>query len=80
LYKQRTRDFHTHSPSAYRTGTSRGVGPLGRDNEFDTDQKVPGIVYDYVENPVGSGTIPMGHPKLEPARLYYSKGWNRRYY
>ncbi|XXX80120.1 hypothetical protein WMF30_15240 [Sorangium sp. So ce134] len=74
--------FHTHTPTTYRTGlppgSARGVGPSGADNGADTSDDVPGVVYDYIESPAGSGSIPMQHPKEAPARLYLSLGVNRR--
>ena len=39
---------------------------------------VPGVVYDFVESPAGSGSIPMGHPKASAAQLYHSRGKDRR--
>ena len=71
--------FHTHTPTTYRPGQGvRGVGPSGPDNTFHTAQQVPGVVYDYIESPAGSGTIPMGHPKNAPAQRYHSMGFDRR--
>lgn len=75
--------FHTHTPTEFRAaanppGTTRGVGPSGADNRIDTQDDVPGVVYDYVESPGGSGSIPMGHPKNSSAQLYHSRGRDRR--
>jgi len=78
--------FHTHTPTTYRPlGLSpRGVGPSGGDPLFpgdmeaDTADTVPGVVYDYVESPAGSGGIPMAHPLHAPARLYCSLGIDPR--
>lgn len=75
--------FHTHTPTEFRAaenppGTTRGVGPSGADNRIDTQDDVPGVVYDYVESSGGSGEIPMGHPKDSPAQLYHSRGRDRR--
>jgi hypothetical protein len=71
--------FHTHTPTTYRAGGgARGIGPSGADNRIDTKDQVPGVVYDYVESPVGSGSIPMGHPELSAAILYKSLGLDRR--
>jgi hypothetical protein len=64
--------FHTHTPMTYRTGGTRGVGPSGADNSFHTSNNVAGVVYDYVESPAGSGTIPSGHPLASAAQLYSS--------
>jgi hypothetical protein len=69
--------FHTHTPTTYRTKW-RLVGPSDRDNEFNTADKVPGIVYDYIESPTGSKRIPAGHPKDAPAQRYPSLGFYRR--
>ena len=69
--------FHTHTPMTHRTGGARGVGPSGADNRFHTSNNVVGVVYDYVESPAGSGTIPAGHPLDSAAQLYHS-GPNRR--
>jgi hypothetical protein len=72
--------FHTHTPTEFRAmypGT-RGVGPSVPDNNIDTSDQVPGMVYDYVESPAGSGSIPMGHPKGSAATRYRSLGLNRR--
>ena len=69
--------FHTYTPMTYRSGT-RGVGPSGADQNVDSNiDKVPGLVYDYVESPAGSGTIPGGHPLNSAAQLYPS-GLGRR--
>ena len=69
--------FHTHTPTTYRT-VGRGVGPSGADNNADTADGVPGIVYDYVESPAGSNSIPMGYPKNSAAQRYLSLGYERR--
>ena len=58
--------------------STRGVGPSGADNNFHTNQKLPGVVYDYEESPTGSGSIPMGHPESSSAILYHSMGTDRR--
>lgn len=73
--------FHTHTPTTYRTGFGlepRTVGPSPDDRELDFEDQVPGIVFDYKESPAGSGSIPMGHPKTAPARLYHSLGLDSR--
>jgi len=75
--------FHSHTSTAFRAaavpaGATRGVGPSGADNTADTRDDVPGIVYDYVESPAGSGSIPMGHPKGSAAQMYKSLGHERR--
>ena len=66
--------FHTHTPTYYRT-SGRGVGPSPADNGMDTDDQVPGIVYDYL----GDGlNISAGHPIVAPAGLWKSLGLERR--
>jgi len=75
--------FHTHTPTAFRAaanppGATRSVGPSGADQNIDNADYVPGLVYDYVESPAGSGSIPMGHPENGAAQLYHSQGRNRR--
>ncbi len=75
--------FHTHTPTEFRAaanprGTVRPVGPSGADNRIDTSDDVPGVVYDYVESPAGSGSVPMGHPESGAATLYHSQGRTRR--
>lgn len=69
--------FHTHTPMTHRTGGSRGVGPSGADDRFHNSNGVVGVIYDYVESPAGSGTIPAGHP-LNSAATRYHSGPNRR--
>ena len=69
--------FHTHTPMTFRTGGTRDVGPSGPDNRFHTSNNVAGVVYDYVESPAGSGSIPAGHP-LDSAAQLYSSGPARR--
>ena len=71
--------FHTHPPVTYCTpGREFTVGPSQEDQDADTADTVPGIVYDYTEDPAGSGKILGGHPKESPAQLYRSLGVNRR--
>ena len=75
--------FHTHTSTAYRgtalaPGPARGIGPSAADQQTDTADDIPGLVYDYVDSPAGSGNIPVGHPKNSPAQLYHSMGTNRR--
>jgi hypothetical protein len=66
--------FHTHTPTTYRTpfGAARPVGPSPTDESFDRGQMVPGVVFDYIEDPPGSKTIPFGYPKEKPAQRYRS--------
>jgi len=75
--------FHTHTPTEFRTGPGlagsvRPIGPSGADNNADNNDDVSGIVYDFVESPAGSGSIPMGHPKTSAAQLYFSAGKTKR--
>ncbi len=71
--------FHTHTPTVFRPGGgTRGVGPSPADGNADNTDDVPGVVYDYVESPAGSGSIPMGHPKNSATQLYHSQGRTRR--
>lgn len=75
--------FHTHTPTTFRAaavpaGATRPIGPSGADNRIDTHDDVPGVVYDFVESPAGSGSIPMGHPKTSAVQLYHSRGKERR--
>ena len=75
--------FHCHTPTAYRPATTnfvgRGVGPTKYDKRTDkyVDQ-VPGLVYDYIDSPEGSGNIPPEHPINSPAGIYESLGEERR--
>ncbi|MBM3744502.1 MAG: DUF4157 domain-containing protein [Acidobacteria bacterium] len=68
--------FHTHTPTAFRT-VPRVVGPSGADQTADNHDDVAGVVYDYVESPAGSGSIPAGHPIGSAAQRYHS-GPDRR--
>lgn len=68
--------FHTHTPTAFRP-VPRVIGPSSADESFHESADVAGIVYDYVESPTGSGSVPAGHPIGSLARLYPS-GPNRR--
>lgn len=74
--------FHTHTPVEYRTAppgiTNWSVGSSTNDNAVDLSEGVPGIVYDYISSPTGSGTIPLGHPENSPAKRYQSLGTIRR--
>jgi hypothetical protein len=75
--------FHTHPPttyvaSAWPAGTMQPIGPSSADNRIDSNDDVPGVVYDYEESRAGSGRIPLGHPKNATARLYRSLGVDRR--
>jgi hypothetical protein len=75
--------FHTHTPTTYRgatapPGATRAIGPSGADQTTDNADDVPGIVYDYSDSPVGSGSIPLGHPLEAAAELYHSWGRARR--
>lgn len=75
--------FHTHTSTEFRAafvpaGSTRAIGPSGADNNYHTAEKIPGVVYDYTESPVGSGSIPMGHPTGSAAQFYLSLGLDRR--
>jgi hypothetical protein len=75
--------FHTHTPTEFRTipalvGSVRPIGPSGPDKQTDTADDVPGVVYDFIESPAGSGSIPMGHPKSSANKLYFSAGKKQR--
>jgi hypothetical protein len=64
--------FHTHTPAFYWPKspiTTRKVGPSSADNMIN----IPHIVYDYVELPIGSGTIKTGHP-LDGLAIFYQAG------
>lgn len=66
--------FHMHTPTEFRTpvGATRPIGASETDDTFDRNQMVPGVVFDYIESPLGSKTIPFGYPKGNPARRYRS--------
>jgi hypothetical protein len=71
--------FHTHTPTTYRLplDARKPVGPSDTDDAFNRDQKVPGVVFDYIEDPPGSKSIPFGYPKDGRAKRYKS-GLDRR--
>ena len=62
--------FHTHSPTTYQPHGQRIVGPSPFDTNASETLSVPGLVFDYVENPETPGEIPAGHPMNAPAQLY----------
>ncbi len=66
--------FHTHTPTRFRP-VGRAVGPSGADQTADTNDDVPGVVYDYVGN--AAGNAPAGWPLNSRAQRYHS-GPNRR--
>jgi GT2 family glycosyltransferase len=68
--------FHTHTPTTFRA-VGRPVGPSAADNAADTHDDVTGVVYDYIESPAGSGSIPAGYALNSSAQRYQS-GPNRR--
>ena len=74
--------FHCHTPTTYRPETTnfhgRAVGPTPNDNGMDLIEHVPGLVYDYLDSPEGSGNIPHEHPINSPAGIYESLGEERR--
>ena len=59
-------------------GSVRPIGPSATDDTTHTSEDVPGVVYDFVESPAGSGSISMGNPKSSAAQLYHSRGKDRR--
>jgi hypothetical protein len=74
--------FHTHTPTTYITGFPAGsvrlIGSSPADNNSDTICKTPGIIYDYVESPSGSGSIPLGYPRSAASKVYPSNVPDRR--
>jgi hypothetical protein len=75
--------FHTHTPTEFRAGgvppgSTRPIGPSPPDESFHTANDVPGAIYDFVDSPAGSNSIPVGHPKNSPAKLYPTAGQTRR--
>ncbi|MBQ6926451.1 MAG: hypothetical protein IJQ73_17585, partial [Kiritimatiellae bacterium] len=70
--------FHTHTPSTYRTGIPRIVGPSTSDTNASTTLSLPGLVLDYIENAETPGKIPIGHPMNAPAQLYPTSVCPRR--
>lgn len=73
--------FHTHPPTTFDMTPGnwvRPIGPSNGDNVADTSDQVPGVVYDYVESPAGSGSIPLQHPEASAAQLYRSLGVDPR--
>ena len=62
--------LHTHTPTQYRTGLPRLAGPSPDDENASRSLSMPGLVFDYVETTVGSGTVRMGTMTNAPARLY----------
>jgi hypothetical protein len=70
--------FHCHTSPRYWTWGSRDVGPSSSDDGFNTNNQVPGLVFDYVEDAPGSGEVGAGHPLDAAATLYKSLGVERR--
>ncbi len=74
--------FHAHTSTEFRPASlspgSRLVGPSSQDHRGDHLQDRPGIVYDFVESPAGSGSIPFGYPGSSPAQPYPPQGKDRR--
>jgi hypothetical protein len=70
--------FHTHTPTTYRLGIPRIVGPSPSDTNASTNLATPGLVFDYIENAETPGKIPIGHPMNAPARLYPTSVCPRR--
>jgi hypothetical protein len=71
--------FHTHTPTEWRLprGGHRPVGPSEEDREHSRNEKLPGVVFDYIGSPRGSGRIPFGYPRHSPAERYPA-GFARR--
>ena len=67
--------FHTHTPTTYRVGSLREVGPSGGDISFslNSSRNVPGYAYDYEPTTFSSNggiAIYFGHPLNAPADVY----------
>lgn len=69
--------FHTHLPTTYLPPglIGRQVGPSPEDKEASSNQRTPGLVFDYEPDPIFSSMIhadgiPAGHPTSAPATLY----------
>jgi hypothetical protein len=54
------------------TNGRKGVGPSTNDEENARRRKTPGGIYDYVDSPSCTNSIPAGHPKESPYRYYLS--------
>ena len=52
--------------------------PTPKDSDMDLIEHGPGLVYDYLDSPEGSGNIPHEHPINSPAGIYESLGEERR--
>jgi len=61
--------FHTHTPTKFRP-VGRPVGPSAADQTADTNDDVPGVVYDYVGN--AAGVAVAGLSLNSPAQRYHS--------
>jgi hypothetical protein len=63
--------FHTHTPAKNITyANSRRIGPSRDDNIIAIADKIPGFVFDYVEDENLPGRIPAGHPINAEAKIY----------
>lgn len=68
--------FHTHTPLSYQTGKGgRPIGPSQTDDDWASNYKLPGIVYDYTgsyhpEMDFTGKSIEIGHNIDSPAMLY----------
>ena len=71
--------LHTHTPTTYSPANDppRTAGPSGPDKRTSRILRMPGIVYDYTEEPTGAG-IPMGHSLDAAAHLYPTEEVERR--
>ena len=71
--------FHTHPSAEYLT-FGRPVGVSQGDLDFSVHSSIalPGVAYDYLDAPQGSGGITNGHPTFSPARPYRATPPDRR--
>ena len=67
--------FHTHPPTEFRRppGDRQEVGPSDEDQSLARDSGVPAVVFDYIANPLRTGSIPFGYPMKSPAKLYQTR-------
>jgi len=72
--------FHTHTPTVnWPDNLVRGVGPSEDDKAFAIAHQLPGLVYDYIADPLvsaeqGEDVIPGGHPLDASAKVYIVEG------
>lgn len=65
--------FHAHTSLQYTEGYERNTGPSNKDREVASNQKVPGLLYDYA-----TSTIKSGDSKSSPYMLYTITPPNKR--